>query len=162
MYKTKLCVCVQSHVVLCQLKWVRSGRWSPSVSLLRRIHKHTQILHSANRTRQLPTLRRVSSLNTISCQLCAEQTRVMTRVHEAVLPSLSLTLIQLLSTMHPGSSSYKIPAVQLMSVCTIFFSSRDLLFVLIALKQVQSDFALCSILSDVSGPQLYIIQQGMQ
>ena len=95
------------------------------------IHKHTQILHSADRTRQLPTLRRVSSLNTISCQLCAEQTRVMTRVHEAVLPSLSLTLIQLLSTMHPGSSSYKIPAVQLMSVCTIFFSSRDLLFVLI-------------------------------
>ena len=53
------------------------------------IHKHTQILHSADRTRQLPTLRRVSSLNTISCQLCAEQTRVTTRVHEAVLPSLS-------------------------------------------------------------------------
>ena len=38
------------------------------------VHKHTQILHSADRTRQLPTLRRVSSLNTISsCQLCAEQ-----------------------------------------------------------------------------------------
>ena len=53
------------------------------------IHKHTQILHSAARTRRLPTLRRVSSLNTISCQLCAEQTRVTTRVHEAVLPSLS-------------------------------------------------------------------------
>ena len=94
------------------------------------IHKHTQILHSADRTRQLPTLRRVSSLNTISCQLCAEQTRVTTRVHEAVLPSLSLTLIQLLSTMHPGSSSYTIPLVQLMSVCTIFFSFRDILFVL--------------------------------
>ena len=44
--------------------------------------------------------------------------------------SLSLTLIQLLSTMHPGSSSYKIPPVQLMSVCTIFFSFRDILFVL--------------------------------
>ena len=94
------------------------------------IHKHTQILHSADRTCQLPTLRRVSSLNTISCQLCAEQTRVMTRVHEAVLPSLSLTLIQLPSTMHPGSSSYTLPLVQLMSVCTIFFSFRDLLFVL--------------------------------
>ena len=92
------------------------------------IHKHTQILHSADRTRQLPTLRRVSSLNTISCQLCAEQTRVMTRVHEAILPSLSLTLIQLLSTMHPGSSSYTIPSVQLMS--TIFFSFRDILFIL--------------------------------
>ena len=94
------------------------------------IHKHTQILHSADRTCQLPTLRRVSSLNTISCQLCAEQTQVMTRVHEAVLPSLSITLIQLLSTMHPGSSSYTLPLVQLMSVCTIFFSFRDILFVL--------------------------------
>ena len=80
------------------------------------IHKHTQILHSADRTRQLPTLRRVSSLNTISCQLCAEQTQVTTRVHEAVLPSLSFTLIQLLSTMHPGSLSYTIPDVQLISV----------------------------------------------
>ena len=27
---------------------------------------------------------------------------------------------------------------------------------------VRSDFALCPILSDVSGPQLYITQQGMQ
>ena len=27
-------VCLQSHVVLCQLEWVRSGRWSPSVGLL--------------------------------------------------------------------------------------------------------------------------------
>ena len=27
---------------------------------------------------------------------------------------------------------------------------------------VRSDFALCSILSDVFGPQLYITQQGMQ
>ena len=80
------------------------------------IHKHTQILHSADRTCQLPTLKGVSSLNTISCQLCAEQTRVTTRVHEAVLPSLSLTLIQLLSTMHLGFSSYTIPPVQLMSV----------------------------------------------
>ena len=94
------------------------------------VHKHTQTLHSADRTRQLPTLRRVSSLNTISCQLCAEQTRVTTRVHEAVLPSLSLTLIQLLSAMHPGSSSYTLPPMQLMSVCTIFFSFTDLLFVL--------------------------------
>ena len=32
-WKTKLCL--QSHVVLCQLEWVRSGRWSPSVGLLR-------------------------------------------------------------------------------------------------------------------------------
>ena len=94
------------------------------------IHKHTQILHSADRTCQLPTLRRVSSLNTISCQLCAEQTRVTPRVHEAVLPSHSLTLIQVLSTMHPGSLSYTLPLVQLMSVCTIFFSFRDILFVL--------------------------------
>ena len=94
------------------------------------VHKHTQILHSADRTRQLPTLWRVNSLNTISCQLCAEQTRVTTRVHEAVLPSLSLTLIQLPSTMHPGSSSYTIPPVQLMRMCTIFFSFRDILFVL--------------------------------
>ena len=31
------------------------------------VHKHTQILHSADRPRQLPTLRKVSSLNTISC-----------------------------------------------------------------------------------------------
>ena len=94
------------------------------------IHKYTQTLHSADRTRQLPTLRRVSSLNTISCQLCAEQTRVTTRVHEAVLPSLSLTLILLLSTMQPGSLSCTIPDVQLMSVCTIFFSLRDLHFIL--------------------------------
>ena len=27
-------VCLQSHFVLCQLEWVRSGRWSPSVGLL--------------------------------------------------------------------------------------------------------------------------------
>ena len=52
-----------------------------------------------------------------------------TPVYEAVLPSLSLTLIQLLSTMQPGSSSCTIPPVQLMSVCTIFFSFRDILFV---------------------------------
>ena len=81
----KLVVTVYTDITIQTLVLDYAVKCAGSRCALRCIHKYTQVLHSADRTRQLPTLRSVSSLNTISCQLCAEKTRVTTRVPEAVL-----------------------------------------------------------------------------